>query len=124
MLDQVIANRDTVQELGVIGSHLDSFAAYLAAAGYASPTVRSQLKLLGQFNGWLIRRRCGIHQLNDELVDTLSKAASDVDACTVATRQRSISFSPIFEHEVRWRHPFRWSTSLRWASCSATTSST
>jgi site-specific recombinase XerD len=70
MLDQVLANRDTVQELGITGSYLDSFAAHLAGCGYAATTVRSQLKLLGHFNEWLIRRRCDIHQLNDELVDT------------------------------------------------------
>src|SRR5712691_3349696 len=70
MLDQDIANRDTVQELGIIGSHVDSFAAHLAACGYASTTVRSQLRLLGDFDRWLIRRRCGIHELDDELVDT------------------------------------------------------
>jgi integrase/recombinase XerD len=70
MRDHIIANRDTVQEFGVIGSYLDSFAAHLAARGYASTTVQSQLRLLGHFNEWLIRRRCDIHQLNDALVDT------------------------------------------------------
>jgi len=70
MRNQVIANRDTIQELGVIDSYVDSFAADLAACGYASTTVRSQLKLLGHFNEWLMRRRCDIHQLNDALVDT------------------------------------------------------
>jgi site-specific recombinase XerD len=74
MRDHIIANRDTVQELGVIGSYLDSFAAHLAACGYASTTVQSQLKLLGHFNEWLIRRRCDIHQLNDALVDTFVKS--------------------------------------------------
>lgn len=70
MRNQVIANRDTIQEIGVIDSYVDSFAADLAACGYASTTVRSQLKLLGHFNEWLIRRRWDIHQLNDALVDT------------------------------------------------------
>src|SRR5713101_6004194 len=70
MRDQDIGNRDTVQGLGGIGSYLDSFAAHLAGCGYASTTVRSQLKLLGHFNEWLIRRRCDLHQLNDELVAT------------------------------------------------------
>jgi site-specific recombinase XerD len=70
MRNQVIANRNTIQDLGVIDSYVDSFAADLAASGYASTTVRSQLKLLGHFNEWLIRRRCDIHQLNDALVDT------------------------------------------------------
>ena len=74
MQDHIIANRDTVQKLGVIGSYLDSFAAHLAACGYASTTVQSQLKLLGHFNEWLIRRRCDIHQLNDALVDTFVKS--------------------------------------------------
>jgi site-specific recombinase XerD len=70
MRDQVLANRDTVQALGIIGSHVDSFAAHLVACGYASTTVRSQLRLLGDFDRWLTRRRCGIHALDDELVDT------------------------------------------------------
>jgi len=33
MLDRVIANRDTFQEPGVIGSYLDSFAAHLEGCG-------------------------------------------------------------------------------------------
>jgi integrase/recombinase XerD len=74
MRDQVIANRDTIQKLGVIDSYVDSFAADLAACGYAATTVRSQLKLLGHFNEWLIRRQCDIHQLNDALVDTFVKS--------------------------------------------------
>ena len=38
-----------------------------------SRTIQSQLKLLGHFNEWLIRRRSDIHQLNDELVGTFVK---------------------------------------------------
>jgi site-specific recombinase XerD len=74
MRGRVIANRDTIQELGVIDSYVDSFAADLAACGYASTTVRSQRKLLGHFNEWLIRRQCDIHHLNDALVDTFVKS--------------------------------------------------
>ncbi|MET0212812.1 MAG: site-specific integrase [Vicinamibacterales bacterium] len=73
MLEQAIAKRHTDQECGVIGTYLDSFTAHLTACGYATATIRSQLKLLGQFNEWLIRRRCAIHQLNDELVASFLK---------------------------------------------------
>jgi len=75
MLDHVIANRDTAQgpRSGVIGSHVDSFAAHLATCGYAATTVRSQLRLLGHFSEWLTRRRCDIRELNDELVGTFVK---------------------------------------------------
>jgi site-specific recombinase XerD len=73
-MQTLIANRDSVQEVGVIGSYFDSFAAHLAACGYASTTAQSQLKLLGHFNEWLIGRRCDIHQLNDALVDTFLKS--------------------------------------------------
>ena len=68
MLEQPIAKRDTDHECGVIGAYIDPFVAYLAACGYARATIQSQRKLLGHFNEWLIRRRCAIHQLNDELV--------------------------------------------------------
>ena len=72
MLDQFIGNRDTVRRLrsGVIGSHLDSFVERLVDGGYAAATVRSQLSVLGHFAQWMVRRRCGIHELNDELVGT------------------------------------------------------
>ena len=73
MLEQAIAKCHTDQKCGVIGAYFDSFAAHLAACGYATATIRSQLKLLGQFNEWLIRRRCAIHQLNDELVTSFLK---------------------------------------------------
>jgi integrase/recombinase XerD len=73
MLEQAIAKRDADQECGVTGAYVDSFAAYLATCSYAPTTIQSQLKLLGQFNEWLIRRRCAIHQLNDELVTTFLK---------------------------------------------------
>ena len=75
MLDQVLANRDTVQELGITGSQVDAFAAHLVACGYASTTVRSQLRLLGEFNRWLIRHRCGVRELDNELVDTFVKGS-------------------------------------------------
>ena len=73
MPEQVNAKRDRDQECGVIGAYVDSFAAYLAACGYASGTIQSQLKLLDHFNEWLIRRRCAIHQLNDELLAAFLK---------------------------------------------------
>lgn len=72
MLDHFIESRDTVRRLrsGVIGSQLDAFATHLAQCGYAATTVRAQLNLLGHFSQWLTRCRCGIHELNDELVGT------------------------------------------------------
>jgi integrase len=72
MLDQFIRNRDTVRRLrsGVIGSHIDTFAEYLADCAYAAATARSQLTVIGQFDQWMARRRLGIGELNDELVGT------------------------------------------------------
>ena len=68
MLEQLIGKRDKDHDCDVIGAYVDSFAAHLSACDYAPATIRSQLKLLGHLNEWLIRRRCAIHQLNDELV--------------------------------------------------------
>jgi integrase/recombinase XerD len=73
MLEHATAKCDTNQELGVIGAYVKSFAAYLTTCGYAPATIRSQLKLLGRFNEWLIRHRSDIHQLNEELVATFLK---------------------------------------------------
>jgi len=73
MLEHTTAKCDTNQELGVIGAYVESFAAHLTTCGYTPGTIRSQLKLLGRFNEWLIRRRSDIHQLNDELVATFLK---------------------------------------------------
>lgn len=75
MQDHVIANCDTVQgpRSRLADSHLDSFAAYLVTCGYAATTVRSQVRLLGHFSQWLTRRRCGIRELNEELIDTFVK---------------------------------------------------
>jgi integrase/recombinase XerD len=71
MLDQFIESRDTLRRLrsGVLGAHLDSFADHLAKCGYAAATARSQLTLLGHFDQWMTRRRRGLGELNDELVD-------------------------------------------------------
>src|SRR5712692_5647151 len=71
MLDQFIDSRDTVRRLrsGVVGAHLDSFADHLAMCGYAAATARAQLTLLGHFDQWMARRRRGLGELNDELVD-------------------------------------------------------
>ena len=70
MLEHCVESRDTVRRLrsGILGAHLDSFAEYLANCGYAAATVHSQLILLGHFNRWLVGRRCGLGELNDELV--------------------------------------------------------
>lgn len=71
MLDQFIDNRATAEGLrsGVIGSPLDSFTERLAGLGYAAATVRSQLTLLGHLDQWMARRRCGVVDLNDQIVD-------------------------------------------------------
>lgn len=73
MLAQDIAKRDPSSECGVVGAYIDTFAAHLTACGYAPGTIQSQLKLLRLFNDWLIRRRCVIHELNDELVAAFLK---------------------------------------------------
>src|SRR5215831_13988128 len=73
MLAQDVAKRDSISEYGVVDAYIDTFAAQLAACGYARGTIQSQLKLLELFNEWLIRRRCAIHQLNDELVAAFLK---------------------------------------------------
>jgi site-specific recombinase XerD len=73
MLDQALTKRDADRERGVIGAYVDSFVVELAAYGYATATIQSQRKLLGQFNEWLIRRCCALHQLNEELVTTFLK---------------------------------------------------
>jgi integrase/recombinase XerD len=73
MLEQGIAKCDTNQKCGVIDAYVDTFAAHLVVCGYARGTIQSQLKLLERFNDWLIRRRCAIHQLGDELVAAFLK---------------------------------------------------
>jgi site-specific recombinase XerD len=73
MLAQHLAKRDPSSECGVVNAYIDTFAAHLAVCGYARGTIQSQLKLLRLFNEWLIRRRCAIHQLNDQLVAAFLK---------------------------------------------------
>jgi site-specific recombinase XerD len=70
MLDQFIDSDDIVRRLrsGILGAHLDSFAEHLATSGYAPATARSKLTLVGQLDQWMVRRRCGLGDLNDELV--------------------------------------------------------
>ena len=72
MLDQFFKSCDTVRRLrsGVLGAHLDSFAAHLARCGFGVATARSQLTRLGHFDQWMTRRRLGLGALNDTLVDT------------------------------------------------------
>jgi site-specific recombinase XerD len=71
MLDHFIERRDTLRRLrsGVLGAHLDLFADHLATCGYAAATARAQLTLLGHLGQWMTRRRRGLSELNDELVD-------------------------------------------------------
>lgn len=71
MLDQFIDNRATAERLrsGVIGSHLDSFTDHLAGLGYAAATVRAQVAILGHLDQWLARRRCGLTELTDQIID-------------------------------------------------------
>ena len=70
MLDQFINSHDTIQRLrsGTLGTHLDSFAEHLARCGYAPATARAKLTLLGQLDQWLVRRRRGPGELDDDLV--------------------------------------------------------
>ena len=101
-----------------------SFAAHLATCGYAPTTVQSQLKLLGHFNEWLMRRRWDIHQLNDALVDTFLKDRSVAD---VVHRGDATTVHQFLTHLRACgvlAPPARWSTSRHSGSCSATTRST
>ena len=68
MLDQVLANRDTVQELGITGSYLDSFAAHLAGCGYAATSDLSRsagtLQTPFIFSSWRFRNLSRPRNLN------------------------------------------------------------
>lgn len=72
MLDQCIDNRATAQHLrsDVIGLPLDSFTECLTALGYAAATIRSPLTILGHLDRWMARRRCGIAELSDQVINT------------------------------------------------------
>lgn len=71
MLDRFIEHEATVQRRrsGVIGLHLDSFTERLASLGYAAATVRAQVAILGHLDRWMARRRCGVAELSDQVVD-------------------------------------------------------
>jgi site-specific recombinase XerD len=71
MLDQCIDNRATAKHLrsNVIGLPLDSFTEHLTALGYAAATVRAQLTLLGHLDRWMARRRWGIAELSDQVIN-------------------------------------------------------
>jgi site-specific recombinase XerD len=71
MLEHFIANRAAVQRLrsGVIGSHVDGFIEHLASLGYAPTTVRSQVGILGRVDRWMARRRLGVTDLSEPVLD-------------------------------------------------------
>jgi hypothetical protein len=102
MLDQFIESRETVRRLrsGGLGAHLDSFAVHLAKCGYAAPTARSQLTLLGHFDQWMARRRLGLGDVTDELVSKFVDDRARSGSCTAASQWRSITFSPISAHSA------------------------
>lgn len=65
MLDQFFGDRAAAHRLraGLLGPHLDSFAARVSRLGYARSTVRTQLRLLVDLGGWLTRHALGVRDL-------------------------------------------------------------
>ena len=53
---------------GLFGSHLDSFVATVSKLGYARSTVRERLRLLGDLEQWLKRKRLVLVDLQEQVV--------------------------------------------------------
>ena len=72
MLEHVIKNEVRIRRLrsSVIGPHVDSFTDCLTRLGFAVTTVRPKVSLLEQLNRWMVRRGCGVADLNERVVNT------------------------------------------------------
>jgi site-specific recombinase XerD len=70
MLENFLPDRAAVERLraGLFGPHLDSFVATRCQLGYASSTVRVQLRLLDDLDRWLDRNSLALVDLHEPVI--------------------------------------------------------
>lgn len=75
MLEKFFKQRGSIERLqsNPLATHLDSFAASLAADAYVVSTVRSKLLWVAQLGWWLQEKKATVAQLDERLVDTFLK---------------------------------------------------
>lgn len=56
-------------DVGPLASHIDGFSTLLASQGYATRTAKEKLRLVFDLSGWLHRRKLGIAELDEQLVN-------------------------------------------------------
>lgn len=76
MIEQFYSDPRTLARLhgGPLGPHIDAFAALLSNLGYARPTIRCQLRLVGDLSWWLADRGLGVEALDES---TVARALED-----------------------------------------------
>ncbi len=71
MLEKLFEQWSSIERLqsNPFAPHLDSFAASLAADGYAVSTVREKLRCVAQLGWWLEEKKLTVAQLDERIVD-------------------------------------------------------
>ncbi len=72
MLERFFSDPEVVQRLrrGPLGPHLDSYAAWVNALGYAQSTTREQLWFLAGLGRWLQRQAVSVADLDEQVAET------------------------------------------------------
>ena len=71
MVEHFISDAEVAQRLrrGPLGPHLDSYAATIAALGFARSTTRAQLWFLAELGRWLQRQAISVADLDERVVE-------------------------------------------------------
>jgi site-specific recombinase XerD len=75
ILERIYARRGTIARLraGLLGDHLDGFAASLLEQGYSRSTVRVKIQFVGKFNQWLGTRRVTLKKLDEQVISAFMR---------------------------------------------------
>lgn len=70
MLEEFFAVPAAAQRLRscVLGAHLDEFCSFLVDGGYAVPTIRHKLWVLGELGRWMAKEHLGVVDLDEQRV--------------------------------------------------------
>jgi site-specific recombinase XerD len=82
MLEQYFSQGQVIGRYreGPLGSYADEFVRWLNSQGYARPTVRVCVEVLGHFSHWLQRRALEARQVSDDLVGHFLRRSGRTDS--------------------------------------------
>ena len=112
MINQFYSDPLSLQHLciGPLSTHIDTFAQFLSAQGYANSTVKEKVRVVADLSRWLQRKRLGVKTLDERRVSEFLRYRRNQGLCRRNAfhtlrgllrhlRSMGVSRSPVLEIE-------------------------